>query len=81
MWVLVEEWNCCSFPISTEQQGAVIGVDIVDEMLAACAENIKEAEELNPWFKENYITLLKGDALNLPVEDQCVDVAAQNSLV
>ena len=58
----------------------VIGVDIVDEMLHKCASNLKKAAELNEWFKEDFVDLRKGDALNLPVEDDSVDVAAQNCL-
>jgi SAM-dependent methyltransferase len=59
---------------------AIIGVDVVDEMLEASAKNFIEAEKLNPWFQPNFIELRKGDALNLPVEDASVDVAAQNCL-
>jgi SAM-dependent methyltransferase len=59
---------------------AIIGVDVVDEMLEASAKNFIEAEKLNPWFQPNFIELRKGDALNLPVEDASIDVAAQNCL-
>ena len=55
-------------------------VDVVDEMLEASKNNFKEAEELNPWFKSEFIDLKKGDALNLPVSDNTIDVAAQNCL-
>ncbi len=58
----------------------VIGIDVVDEMLTACKENFVEAEEQNPWFKSDFIDLRKGDALNLPLENECADVAAQNCL-
>ncbi|MDH5474482.1 MAG: arsenosugar biosynthesis arsenite methyltransferase ArsM [Cyclobacteriaceae bacterium] len=58
----------------------VVGVDVVDEMLTASKANFKEAEKLNPWFKSNFVTLKKGDALNLPVADESIDVAAQNCL-
>ncbi|MFB0926204.1 MAG: methyltransferase domain-containing protein, partial [Vicingaceae bacterium] len=37
-------------------------------------------EKLNPWFKSEFVDLRKGDALNLPVEDKSIDVAAQNCL-
>ena len=60
--------------------GGTIGVDIVTEMLEATKTNFKEAEKLNPWFSADFIDLKKGDALNLPVEDSTVDVAAQNCL-
>ncbi|HSI69366.1 MAG TPA: methyltransferase domain-containing protein, partial [Gillisia sp.] len=48
--------------------------------LEASRKNFKEAEEVNPWFESNYVDLRLGDALNLPVEDNSIDVAAQNCL-
>ena len=68
------------FSYFSRQKGGVIGVDVVDEMLEASQKNFREAEELNPWFKSEFVELKKGDALNLPVEDESVDVAAQNCL-
>lgn len=68
------------FAYFSRQKGGVIGVDVVDEMLTASRENFKEAEALNPWFKSEFVDLKKGDALNLPVEDGSIDVAAQNCL-
>lgn len=68
------------FAYFSRQSKGVIGVDVVDEMLAASAKNFLEAEQLNPWFKKEYVDLRKGDALYLPVEDNSVDVAAQNCL-
>ena len=35
---------------------------------------------MNGWFEKDFVNLRKGDALNLPVEDASVDVAAQNCL-
>jgi SAM-dependent methyltransferase len=55
-------------------------VDIVDEMVEACENNLIEAEKLNPWFKKDFIELRKGTALELPVNDSSVDIAAQNCL-
>jgi SAM-dependent methyltransferase len=49
-------------------------------MLEASRKNFSEAEALNPWFKSEFVDLKKGDALNLPVEDNSIDVAAQNCL-
>jgi len=60
--------------------GGVIGLDVVDEMIAACRANLKEAESTNPWFNASFIDLRQGDALDLPIEDSTVDVAAQNCL-
>jgi SAM-dependent methyltransferase len=68
------------FSYFNRQKGGVIGVDVVDEMLVASRNNLKEAEKLNPWFKSEFVDLKKGDAMNLPVEDNSIDVAAQNCL-
>ena len=68
------------FAYFSRQKSGVVGVDVVDEMLAASERNFDEAERLNPWFKKEMVDLKKGDALNLPVEDNSIDVAAQNCL-
>jgi len=66
------------FSYFSRQQGGVTGVDSVDEMLEASRKNFKIAEQENDWFKSEYVNLVKGDALHLPVEDESIDVAAQN---
>lgn len=68
------------FSYFNREIGGVIGIDVVDEMLEASRKNFKEAETINPWFKSEFIDLKKGDALSLPVEDNSIDVAAQNCL-
>ena len=68
------------FAYFSRQKSGVVGVDVVDEMLEASRKNFKEAEELNPWFKSEFVDLKKGDATDLPVEDNSIDVAAQNCL-
>ena len=68
------------FAYFSRQKNGVIGVDVVDEMITACNENFVEAEKLNPWFRSDFVQVKKGDALNLPVEDNSIDVAAQNCL-
>ncbi|MBZ9652310.1 arsenosugar biosynthesis arsenite methyltransferase ArsM [Psychroflexus montanilacus] len=68
------------FAYFNRQKDGVIGVDMVDEMLEASRKNFKEAEQVNPWFKSDFVSLKKGDALHLPVEDNSIDVAAQNCL-
>lgn len=68
------------FAYFNRQKGGVIGIDVVEEMLEASRKNFKEAELLNPWFKSEFIDLMKGDAMNLPVADNSIDVAAQNCL-
>jgi SAM-dependent methyltransferase len=68
------------FSYFSRQKGGVIGVDIVDEMLEASRKNFKIAEQENEWFKSEFVELRKGDALNLPIEDESIDIAAQNCL-
>ncbi len=68
------------FSYFSRQKGGVIGVDVVDEMLEASKKNFKIAEEQNDWFKSEFVDLKYGDALNLPVPDNSIDVAAQNCL-
>ena len=68
------------FSYFSRQKNGVIGVDVVDEMFEASNKNFTEAEAQNPWFKKEFVSLKKGDALNLPLEDKSIDVAAQNCL-
>ena len=68
------------FAYFSRQKSGVVGVDVVDEMLEASRKNFREAEELNPWFRSEFVDLKKGDATDLPVEDNSIDVAAQNCL-
>ncbi len=68
------------FSYFNRHKGGVIGLDVVDEMLEASRQNFKEAEEQNDWFKSEFVDLRKGDAMNLPIEDNSIDVAAQNCL-
>jgi SAM-dependent methyltransferase len=68
------------FAYFSRKPHGVIGIDIVDEMLDASKRNFVEAERLNPWFQSEFIDLRKGDALNLPIGDNSVDVVAQNCL-
>lgn len=68
------------FAYFSRQKNGVVGVDVVDEMLEASKKNFVEAEKLNSWFNKEFVNLKKGDALNLPVNDNSIDVAAQNCL-
>lgn len=43
------------FAYFSRQGKGVIGVDVVNEMLAACQRNFEEAEKLNPWFKRSLL--------------------------
>lgn len=68
------------FSYFSRKKGGVIGIDVVDEMIEACQKNLEVAEEMNPWFKKEFVDLRKGDALHLPVDDNSIDIAAQNCL-
>ncbi|GBD90863.1 arsenite S-adenosylmethyltransferase [bacterium BMS3Abin04] len=68
------------FSYFSRRAGAIIGVDPVKEMIDVCRVNLEEAEKLNSWFNKEFIQLNKGDALDLQIEDQSVNVAAQNCL-
>ena len=68
------------FSYFSRQKEGVIGIDVVDEMLEASRKNFVIAEKENDWFASDFVALKKGDALALPVEDENIDVAAQNCL-
>lgn len=68
------------FAYFNRRPGAVIGVDPVEKMLEVCEDNLRQAAHENSWFKPEYVDLRKGDALHLPIEDEFIDVAAQNCL-
>jgi SAM-dependent methyltransferase len=68
------------FAYFTRQPGSVVAVDPVAAMRARARANFLEAAQLNPWFRPEFITLLDGSALALPVADACVSVVAQNCL-
>jgi SAM-dependent methyltransferase len=68
------------FSYFSRKQKGVIGVDPVQEMITACKENFEEAAKSNKWFDPSFIDLRFGDALDLPIADETVDVVAQNCL-
>lgn len=68
------------FSYFSRKKSGVIGVDVVDEMLQASRENFVQAEEENDWFNSDFVELKKGDALDLPLAAESIDVAAQNCL-
>jgi SAM-dependent methyltransferase len=68
------------FAYFSRRAGAVIGLDVVDEMLAACHTNLQEAKASNVWFDPSFVALRRGDALALPIDSNSIDVAAQNCL-
>lgn len=68
------------FAYFSRKAGGVIGLDVVEEMLEASDRNLTKAVETNSWLQRDYIDLRYGDALALPIEDESIDVAAQNCL-
>ncbi len=66
------------FAYFNRNKGGVVGVDVLPEMLEASRKNFVEAEAKNPWFKSEFVDLRLGNALDLPIEDNSIDVAAQN---
>jgi SAM-dependent methyltransferase len=68
------------FAYFSRRNGAVIGIDVVDEMIRACRDNLAAAEVSNPWFSRDFVELRNGNALELPVGSSTIDVAAQNCL-
>jgi ubiquinone/menaquinone biosynthesis C-methylase UbiE len=68
------------FAYFTRRRGSVIVVDPAAAMRERASANFAEAARLNPWFDPAYITLLDGNALCLPVDDNRVTVLAQNGL-
>lgn len=68
------------FSYFSRRPGAVIAVDPVDAMRAAAQRNLITAAQENEWFEPEFVTILDGDAFNLPLPDNSVDVMAQNCL-
>lgn len=59
---------------------AVIAVEPVAAMREAAQRNLATAAEENSWFEPSFVKIVSGDAFNLPVADESVDVVAQNCL-
>jgi len=68
------------FAYFTRRPGSVIAVDSVPEMLEKARKNLEIAAEQNPWFDPSFVILKEGNALDLPIADDTVDLAAQNCL-
>lgn len=68
------------FAYFSRRSGAVIAVDPVDQMRQAAAHNLEIAAKQNPWFDTSFVEIREGDAFNLPVPDDSVDIVAQNCL-
>ncbi len=68
------------FAYFSRKKSGVIGIDPVPEMINACRTNLTDAEKSNNWFNADFVDLRKADALSLPIEDETIDVGAQNCL-
>lgn len=68
------------FAYFTRRPGGVIAVDPVAPMRERAAANFIEAARLNPWFRPDFVTLLDGSALKLPVPANTATVVGQNCL-
>lgn len=68
------------FSYFSRRPGAIIAVDPVDTMRAAAQRNLHAAAEINEWFDPSFVDIRDGDAFNLPLPDNSVDVMAQNCL-
>ncbi|MBO3457294.1 arsenosugar biosynthesis arsenite methyltransferase ArsM [Aetokthonos hydrillicola Thurmond2011] len=61
-------------------KSAVIAVEPVAEMREAARRNLEIAAQENSWFDPSFVEIREGDAFNLPIDDACVDIVAQNCL-
>jgi SAM-dependent methyltransferase len=68
------------FAFCTRRPGGVIAVDPVAEMRERARENFEEAARLNSWFRPEFVKLVDGNALDLPVPAKCATIVAQNCL-
>lgn len=68
------------FTYFTRRPGGVVAVDPVAPMREKARANFEEAARLNPWFRPEFVTLLDGSALDLPVPAGSASVVAQNCL-
>jgi len=60
--------------------GCVIAIDRVPAMLQTADSLLSDAATDNAWFERDFVELRRGDALELPIDDESVDIAAQNCL-
>ena len=68
------------FAYFTRSVGSVLAVDSVPEMMARARANLELAAKTNDWFRPEFVDIRQGDALSLPVDEDSVDIAAQNCL-
>ena len=68
------------FAYFARRPGGVIAVDPVAAMRDKAQQNFVEAAKLNAWFRPDFVKILDGNALDLPVPPTSVSVVAQNCL-
>lgn len=68
------------FAYFTRRPRSVLALDAVPEMLEKARANLRLAEASNPWFRSEFVELIEGDALDIPLPDARVDLLAQNCL-
>jgi SAM-dependent methyltransferase len=68
------------FAYFARRPGGVVAIDPVAEMRNAATRNLEEAARLNDWFDPSFVEIRDGNALDLPIENASVDLAAQNCL-
>jgi SAM-dependent methyltransferase len=68
------------FAYCTRRPDGVIAVDPVAAMREKARANFAEAAQCNPWFEPDFVRLVDGTALELPVATGSVTVVAQNCL-
>ncbi|MBD2137047.1 arsenosugar biosynthesis arsenite methyltransferase ArsM [Anabaena sp. FACHB-1237] len=68
------------FAYFSRRPGAIIAVEPVEEMREAAMRNLQIAAKENPWFDVSFVEIREGDAFNLPIDNNAVDIVAQNCL-
>jgi ubiquinone/menaquinone biosynthesis C-methylase UbiE len=68
------------FAYFTRRRGGVIAVDPVAEMRERARNNLQEAARINSWFWPEFVQIMDGSALSLPIPDASVTVLGQNCL-
>jgi len=68
------------FAYFMRRPGSVVAVEPVAAMRGKASANFAEATRLNPWFRQEFVQILDGTALDLPVAAGTATVVAQNCL-
>lgn len=68
------------FAYFARRPGGVVAIDPVAAMRDKARANFLEAAQLNAWFRPEFVQILDGNALDLPVPSNSVNVIAQNCL-